>query len=130
MEEEPRGVPIGGRYAAQQRGRAGSRLVGLRSEDLSRVMEQFGVSEEQVRRDHAISVILTRAHRRACRAALARSCHLAARLLTEQWRRPQPSPGSPAASRSVSGQTRLIVTAQEALDGVRAAWSHILGDDW
>lgn len=58
MGDEPREGPAGGRYAAQQRERARLRLVGLQPEDLSRVMEQFGVSEEQVRRDHVISVIL------------------------------------------------------------------------
>ena len=40
--------------------------VGLQPDDLQRVMDQFGVSEEQVRRDHAISHILaalSRSHR-------------------------------------------------------------------
>ncbi len=40
--------------------------LGLQPDDLQRVMDQFGVSEEQVRRDHAISHILaalSRSHR-------------------------------------------------------------------
>jgi predicted nucleotidyltransferase component of viral defense system len=40
--------------------------VGLQPDDLQRVMDQFGVSEEQVRRDHTISHILaalSRSHR-------------------------------------------------------------------
>jgi predicted nucleotidyltransferase component of viral defense system len=40
--------------------------VGLQPDDLQRVMDEFGVSEEQVRRDHAVSHILaalSRSHR-------------------------------------------------------------------
>lgn len=55
---EPRGLPTGGRFPGKDRARPGLRLVGLQPYDLTRVMEQFGVSEAQVRRDHAISLIL------------------------------------------------------------------------
>jgi predicted nucleotidyltransferase component of viral defense system len=44
--------------------------VGLQPDDLQRVMDQFGVGEEQVRRDHAISPILLAALSRSHREQL------------------------------------------------------------
>jgi predicted nucleotidyltransferase component of viral defense system len=56
---EPGGKPGGGRFTSGRRDRSkASNLRGLQHGDLTEVMERFGVSEAQVRRDHAISLIL------------------------------------------------------------------------
>jgi hypothetical protein len=58
--------PLWGASVAPRGGDMTNPTVGLQPDDLQRVMDQFGVSEEQVRRDHAISHILaalSRSHR-------------------------------------------------------------------